>query len=52
MAQLPSSVQLNAVSLPGRRTGCKAGSWKGVTGSGGRGGRGGEARRGLLSPES
>ena len=52
MAQLPSSVQLNAVSLPGRRTGCKAGSWKGVTGSGGRGGRGGEAGRGLLSLES
>lgn len=59
MAQLPSSIQLNAVSFPGRRRGCRGGSWKGGDGaagagegSAGRGGEGGEAGRGLLSPES
>lgn len=52
MAQLPSSVQLNAASLPGLRTGCRGGSWKVVTGERGQrrgalGGEGGsEARRG------
>lgn len=28
IAQLPSSVQLNAASLPGLITGCRGGSWK------------------------
>lgn len=50
MAQLPSSIQLNAVSFPGRRRGCRGGSWKGGDGAAGAGegsaGRGGEGGRG------